>query len=88
MLNATEWFLFGRMPEDRSAEEAARERDLEIEVMKEVVSNAGERAGSPVASGGRPEAPFLGAASRPYLGGAMPPSGTPGSKDSPVTLRA
>ena len=48
------------------------ERDLEIEVMKEVVAKNGERAGSPTASGVWPGAGSVGAASlHAVLGGAI-----------------
>jgi putative transposase len=48
------------------------ERDLEIEVMKEVTAKNGERAGSPAASGVWPRAWSLGAAGlHAVLGGAI-----------------
>ena len=48
------------------------ERDLEIEVMKEVAAKTGERAGSPAASSVWPGAWSLGAASlHAVLGGAI-----------------
>src|SRR5690348_11561741 len=48
------------------------ERDLEIEVMKEVAQKTGERAGSPAASGVQPRARSLGAAGlHAVFGGAI-----------------